>query len=181
MIRTEVGELNKDQIIQSFVKLSVLVNRQSGEIRNHSRVSRRRGLLWGTGGKNVGKAGGTKRGRWAFPKLSNHRKSLLALRLEEQIWGCNYSWKLQFLAWEGTQEQAIVAVTRAAIKVWKRTWLLPYSCLLVSSQWFQLEEYNTKPAIKGVQEMWVASSLVLGGQYRRQMWRQTTTLTIMSG
>ena len=45
MIRTESGELNKDQIIQSFVKLSVLVNRQSGEIRNHSRVSRRRGLL----------------------------------------------------------------------------------------------------------------------------------------
>lgn len=164
MIRTEVGELNKDQIIQSFVKLSVLVNRQSGEIRNHFRVSRRRGLLWGTGSKNVGKAGGTKRGRWGFPKISNHRKSLLAL----------------FLAWEGTQEQAIVAVTKGAIKVWKRTWLLPYSCLPVSSQWFQLE-YNTKPAIKGVQEMWVASSLVLGGQYRRQMWSQTTTLTIMSG
>lgn len=45
MIRIEAGELNKDQIIQSFVKLSVLVNRQSGEIGNHSRVSRRRGLL----------------------------------------------------------------------------------------------------------------------------------------
>lgn len=36
----EVGELNKGHVIQSFVKASVLVNRQSKKVRNHSRYFR---------------------------------------------------------------------------------------------------------------------------------------------